>query len=226
MRKLKIIEHISLDGVIQAPGGPDEDSGYAFGGWAAPFQDDAGGEAIVAAQGDTFDLLLGRRTYDIFAGFWPDKNGPMADNLNAATKYVATHNPDSLKATVTAATLRPIMLAHIDDKSALYTDDAGQYRKMNDDFAHQVVNHSAEEYVRGAVHTNTIEGYFSILKRGIIGTYHHVSQQHLGRYLAEFDFRYNNRVALGVADQARTDRAMRGIVGKWLMYRDSSAAIA
>ncbi|MBU2360369.1 MAG: dihydrofolate reductase family protein [Alphaproteobacteria bacterium] len=95
MRKLKIIEHISLDGVIQAPGGPDEDPGYAYGGWAAPFQDDAGGEAIMAAQGDTFDLLLGRRTYDIFAGFWPDQIGPMADSLNAATKYVATHHPDS-----------------------------------------------------------------------------------------------------------------------------------
>lgn len=127
-------------------------------------------------------------------------------------------------ATVTAATLRPIMLAHIDDKSALYTDDAGMYRKMSDDFSHEVVNHSAEEYVRGAVHTNTIEGYFSILKRGINGTYHHVSQQHLGRYLAEFDFRYNNRIALGIADSERTERSMRGIVGKRLLYRDSSSA--
>ncbi|HET8637429.1 MAG TPA: IS1595 family transposase [Acidobacteriaceae bacterium] len=124
---------------------------------------------------------------------------------------------------VTAKTLRPIMLAHIDDKSALYTDDAGMYRKMSDDFSHEVVNHSAEEYVRGDVHTNTIEGYFSILKRGINGTYHHVSQQHLGRYLAEFDFRYNNRSAMGIEDQARSERAMRGIVGKRLTYRDSPA---
>jgi transposase-like protein len=120
---------------------------------------------------------------------------------------------------VTAKTLRPILLAHIDDKSALYTDDAGIYRKLSGDFAHEVVNHSAEEYVRGDVHTNTIEGYFSILKRGIIGTYHHVSQQHLGRYLAEFDFRYNNRSGLGVEDEARTERAMRGIVEKRLTYR-------
>jgi transposase-like protein len=127
-------------------------------------------------------------------------------------------------ATVTAATLRPIMLAHIDDKSALYTDDAGMYRKMSDDFSHEVVNHSAEEYVRGTVHTNTIEGYFSILKRGIVGTYHHVSQQHLGRYLAEFDFRYNNRSKLGVEDEARTERAMRGISGKRLTYRGSPVA--
>ena len=65
MRKIKIMEHISLDGVIQAPGGPKEDPGYPYGGWAAPHDDPEGGEAIVAAHGDDFDLLLGRRTYDI-----------------------------------------------------------------------------------------------------------------------------------------------------------------
>jgi hypothetical protein len=75
--------------------------------------------------------------------------------------------------------------------------------------------------VRGDVHTNTIEGYFSIFKRGIYGTYHHVSQQHLKRYLAEFDFRYNERAALGVDDEARTTRAFRGIVGKRLTYRSA-----
>ena len=96
MRNLRIIEHISLDGVIQAPGGPDEDGDYPHGGWAAPFQDAAVGEAIFAAQGERFDLLLGRRTYDIFAGYWPKQSGRMADNLNAATKFVATHRPDSL----------------------------------------------------------------------------------------------------------------------------------
>src|SRR5215470_1115989 len=98
MRKIKIIEHISLDGVIQAPGGPEEDpSGFKYGGWAAPHDDPAGGEAIVAAHGDDFDLLLGRRTYDIFGNFWPKApKSPMADSLNAATKYVATHRPKSL----------------------------------------------------------------------------------------------------------------------------------
>lgn len=93
---LWIIEHISLDGLIQAPGGPDEEPDYPYGGWAAPYHDDAVGEAIVAAQGERFDLLLGRRTYDIFAGYWPKQSGPMADSLNAATKYVATHRPESL----------------------------------------------------------------------------------------------------------------------------------
>ena len=97
MRTIRIIEHISLDGVIQAPGRPDEDGGdYAHGGWAAPFSDPAVGETIGAAQGMTFDLLLGRRTYDIFADIWPKQTGPFADRLNAARKYVATHRPDGL----------------------------------------------------------------------------------------------------------------------------------
>ena len=99
MRKITIIEHISLDGVIQAPGGPDEDrgGGFAYGGWTAPLSDPAGGKAIVAAHGDGFDLLLGRRTYDIWSSYWPKApSSPMADSINAATKYIATHRPDSL----------------------------------------------------------------------------------------------------------------------------------
>src|SRR5579871_2028700 len=99
MRTIRIIEHISLDGVIQAPGGPAEDpsNGFQHGGWSAPHHDPTAGAAIVAAQGDAFDLLLGRHTYDIFAGFWPKvPKSPMADSLNAATKYVATHRPESL----------------------------------------------------------------------------------------------------------------------------------
>lgn len=99
MRKIRIIEHISLDGVIQAPGGPDEDreGDYEHGGWIVPHSEPAVGEAIDVAHGKTFDLLLGRRTYDIWSGFWPKiQDNPMADRLNAATKYVATHRPDSL----------------------------------------------------------------------------------------------------------------------------------
>jgi len=98
MKKIRIIEQISLDGVIQAPGGRDEDGDYAYGGWAMLFFDTAILEAIIAAQGRRFDLLLGRRTYDIWASYWPKaENGPIADGLNAATKYVATHRPDSLE---------------------------------------------------------------------------------------------------------------------------------
>jgi dihydrofolate reductase len=99
MRKIRILEHISLDGVIQAPGGQDEDrdGNFEYGGWSMPYSDPAVGEAIVAAHGKDFDLLLGRHTYDIWSGYWPKAaKSPMADSLNAATKYVATHRPDSL----------------------------------------------------------------------------------------------------------------------------------
>lgn len=98
MRTLRIIEHMSLDGVIQAPGGPDEDpsGGFAWGGWAFPFHDPMVGAAVDTAQGASFDLLLGRRTYDIFSGYWPKQDGPMAESLNRAKKFVATHRPDSL----------------------------------------------------------------------------------------------------------------------------------
>jgi transposase-like protein len=119
---------------------------------------------------------------------------------------------------VTAKTLRPILVTQIDRKSFLMTDEAGAYKEVGREFAgHGAVNHSIEEYVRGGFyHTNTCENYFSLLKRGIIGVYHHVSQQHLKRYVGEFDFRYNSRMALGVDDFARADRALKGIEGKRL----------
>lgn len=128
-------------------------------------------------------------------------------------------------ANVTGKTLRPIMVKHVDRKSTLMTDDAGQYRPIGKEFAsHETVNHGIEEYVRGDAHSNTVEGFFSILKRGVIGTYHHISEAHLVRYLAEFDFRYNNRTALGVNDTMRTDEAIRGSTGKRLTYRRTGQA--
>ena len=94
MRKIRIFEHTSLDGVISPPG----DSDFANGGWSAPYRTPAGAAALAERQGKSFDLLLGRRTYDQWAGFWPKvKDGPFADGLNAATKYVATHRPESLE---------------------------------------------------------------------------------------------------------------------------------
>ncbi len=96
MRNIRIVEHISLDGII-SPGGRNEDSDYSNGGWTAPYRTPAGAQAVAEAQGERFDLLLGRRTYDHWAEFWPTvKGGPFADRLNAATKFVATHRPDSL----------------------------------------------------------------------------------------------------------------------------------
>jgi transposase-like protein len=124
--------------------------------------------------------------------------------------------------TVTGKTLRPILDAQIAADTRTMSDDGGA-RVYHGRSTHASVNHSIGEYVRGDAHTNTIEGYFSILKRGIIGTYHHVSPQHLKRYLAEFDFRYNNRTAVGIDDSTRANVALSGIVGKRLLYRDSSA---
>jgi len=95
MRTLKIIEHISLDGVIQHSADGD---GFPYSDWSAPYRTPAGRDAVMAAHGERFDLLLGRRTYDIWSGFWPKAgSSPLADRLNAATKYVATHRPESLE---------------------------------------------------------------------------------------------------------------------------------
>ena len=107
------------------------------------------------------------------------------------------------------------------------TDEGGEYMPVGKEFAsHGSVNHSIEEYVRGDIHSNTVESYFATFKRGIVGTYHSVSEAHLKRYLAEFDFRYNNRVALGVDDQTRATKALRGITGKRLTYRNPHVTAA
>ena len=122
---------------------------------------------------------------------------------------------------VSAKTLRSAIVTQVDRASYLMTDEAPAYKKIGREFAgHGAVNHSAEEYVRAYFwHTNTAEGYFSILKRGIAGTYHHVSAAHLHRYLAEFDYRYNERAALGVDDAERMAKSVKGIVGKRLTHR-------
>ncbi len=96
MRKLKLVEHISLDGVIQT--GLDQDGGFPYGDWSAPYRTSAGLAMVMAEYGEKFDLLLGRRTYDAWSSFWPKAPpSPMGDRLNAATKYVVTHRPESLQ---------------------------------------------------------------------------------------------------------------------------------
>jgi hypothetical protein len=117
-----------------------------------------------------------------------------------------------------------IVAKNIDRETHFRTDESNLYAEIGGLFAsHETVQHSAEEYVRGDAHTNTIEGVFSIFKRGMKGVYQHCSEKHLHRYLAEFDFRYNQRIALGVDDRQRTSALIRGSVGKRLTYRDSSA---
>jgi transposase-like protein len=119
--------------------------------------------------------------------------------------------------------IEPLVLQNVLRESHLMTDEARHYRAIGKKFeAHDSVEHSAGEYVRDdVIHTNTVEGYYSIFKRGMKGVYQHCKEKHLHRYLAEFDFRYSNRVALGVNDVARADRALKGIVGKRLTYQTS-----
>lgn len=124
-----------------------------------------------------------------------------------------------------AADITPIVNANLDKEGMLMTDEAKYYGKLGSEFKHHfTVEHGAGEYVRGSVHTNTLEGYFSIFKRGMKGTYQHCAEKHLHRYLAEFDFRYNNRIAKGVHDEQRAEKAVKGFKGKRLTYGGSDRA--
>lgn len=120
-------------------------------------------------------------------------------------------------------TVSRIVTENIAKESRLHTDESRLYFGADEFFAsHETVKHSVGEYVRDDVHTNSAEGFFSIFKRGMRGIYQHCSEKHLHRYLAEYDFRYNNRIRLGVNDEARADHALRGIVGKRLTYQTTS----
>lgn len=120
----------------------------------------------------------------------------------------------------TAADLLPIIKANVAPGTQVMTDEAGQYAKLSKHFAgHDVVRHSAGEYGRGKAHTNTVEGFYSVFKRGMKGVYQHCGEKHLHRYVAEFDFRYNARSGLGVKDAERAAMIVRSAKGKRLMYR-------
>jgi transposase-like protein len=124
----------------------------------------------------------------------------------------------------TVADIVPIVRTNVRRESIMMTDEAGVYRNLGKEFlSHDAVNHGRKEYVRyssdAVITTNTVEGYYSIFKRGMKGVYQHCAEKHLHRYLAEFDFRYNTRIKLGWTDSARAEKAMKGIVGKRLMYR-------
>lgn len=130
-------------------------------------------------------------------------------------------------ADVTAKTLREAIITKASRKSYLMTDEALVYETLGREFAgHGTVNHSADEYVRtgGFHHTNTVEGFFALLKRAIYGQFHHVSEAHLHRYLAEADFKYNHREARGFDDATRADALVRGVKGKRLLYRQPDGA--
>ena len=117
-----------------------------------------------------------------------------------------------------------IVRGNIDKETRLFTDESRLYGREKEHFAsHETVKHAAGEYVRGEVHSNTVENVFSVFKRGMKGTYQHCKEKHLHRYLAEFDFRYNSRSALGVDDSTRAERLLMGIVGKRLTYETANS---
>jgi transposase-like protein len=122
------------------------------------------------------------------------------------------------------STVTKIVNENLDRETRVHTDESRLYARLNQQVAeHQSVNHRSGEYARGEVHTNNVESYFSVFKRGMRGTYQHCAEKHLHRYLAEFDFRHNNRVALGVNDTERADNILSGITGKRLTYRTANS---
>ncbi len=136
--------------------------------------------------------------------------------VDRETGQIRSFNFDQMISTY----VEPIVKANIAKEARLITDQARLYKMLGKDFAsHESVNHAAREYVRGDVFTNTVEGSFSIFKRGMKGVYQHCGEQHLHRYLAEFDFRYCTRAKLGVDDRQRAEIALKGIGGKRLTYR-------
>jgi transposase-like protein len=159
--------------------------------------------------------------------FWGNvgKHAKGARSYHHKMKIVSLVERDGQKrsfhvANITPETLRPILNKQIAKKARLMTDEAGVYKKLGREFlTHETVNHSADEFARGDVTTNTVEASFALLKRGLHGTFHSVSQQHLQRYVTEFDFRWNNRIKLGIDDVQRTRNLLVGIGGKRLTYR-------
>lgn len=123
---------------------------------------------------------------------------------------------------VNSATLRDVLDYHVCKSANLMTDDYSGYIKLGREYAsHGTTNHALGEYAKGKTHSNTVESSFSLLKRGLVGTFHHVGEQHLQRYATEFDFRWNNRK---ICDRERVENLLRGVAGKRLMYQTTASA--
>jgi hypothetical protein len=180
-----------------------------------------GGGSIVEVD----ETYIGRKDgFEVKQGAW-HKNAvlTLVERGGSARSF---HIDDATKENIV-----PIVRANVDRESHLMTDEANRYSRLGKEFAnHSVVDHSRDEYgytdrkTGVKINTNTIEGYYSIFKRGMKGVYQHCGEKHLHRYLAEFDFRYSNRIALGIDDSERTTRAIKGGHGKRLTYKPSSSA--
>jgi transposase-like protein len=166
---------------------------------------------------------------------WNDPNIPVRRGYNHKNKILSLVDRESGEVRsvhiddVSAKTIVPILKENIAREARILTDDAGQYTYLTDDFAvHGVVRHSKGEYVclsDPAIHTNTVEGFFSIFKHGMKGVYQHCAKKHMHRYLAEFDFRYSKRIAKGIDDSARAEKILCGVTGKRLTYQTTRGQI-
>lgn len=183
-----------------------------------------GGKGKIVEVDETF---VGPPTYEFRDGKWHTKRGLGRGKIAIMTLVERGGRARSIKLTrFKADEVRAALFANADLQSRLMTDEAFMYKRMGKEFAsHETVNHSIEEYARDDVTTNTVEGFFSVFKRGMRGTYQHCKSRHLPRYLAEFDFRYNHRAALEISDTMRTEAAVRGIIGKRLTYRCANGKV-
>jgi len=182
------------------------------GGLAPPM----GGDGGVVEADETF---IGRTEFPkMKAGFQHKRAVLTLIDREGEARSFHVERADSLS-------ILPIIKANIAKEAKIATDEAGYYKPLKrHGFDHESVRHSDDEWVRGEIHVNRAEGYFSVFKRGMKGVYQHCSEKHLHRYLAEFDFRYSNRIKLGVNDTMRTERAIRQIEGKRLTYRRTNGA--
>jgi transposase-like protein len=186
-----------------------------------------GGEGCVIEADETY---LGKRDGkpskpDTFVSGFGWVKHPKIDTQRKIVALVERGGParSFVVDSVDKKTVGKILFTNADRKSTLMTDEHSVYPAAGAHYAdHQTVNHGEKEYARGPVSINTVEGYFSIFKRGMKGVYQHCSEAHLPRYLAEFDFRYSNRAALEIDDEARAEKALKGIQGKRLTYRRSN----
>ena len=171
-----------------------------------------GGEGKVIESDETF---VGGKKKNVHRGKPEPRKHAVHALVERGGKLHARHVPD-----VSARTLRKNLKELVDSKSALHTDDSLANLSIGKDFAdHKTVAHTLGEYVKGDAHTQTVESFFAILKRGVFGTFHSVSEQHLQRYVDEFAFRWNNRSSLGIEDTERAAEILKGIAGKRLTYR-------
>ena len=173
-----------------------------------------GGEGKIVESDETF---VGGKAKNVHKGKPIPKKKPGVALVERGGKMRARHVAD-----VTAKSLRKVLNTQASQKSELHTDDAAVYLWLGREFAkHRTVNHSAKEYVSkdGQAHVNTAESFFAIFKRGVYGTFHAISEQHLQRYATEFEFRWNHRAALEIDDFTRADAILKGAKGKRLTYR-------